>query len=275
MTEESGIAKGIRRITAVTGHEAAEARRLADAFTARLNQLDNMSGPEKDAGLKSYTVVRRMPYPRGQLCSSSTQELGQADISVLRKAELRDRLASIRKAFDKEVKEREAKTNKAVSPCFSSRTLEWFQISSPRLWMLYNSTSKPTRTQRRTSLSSMFQAMQRFCRVWYSKGGNWARPSMPSARTLPTGGSPTSTSCRRRRRPRVSTRTNGQLSSPEFSVGRHVSALQLLPLVGSLTNRQAGGKGDSTQGSGPNVDKAQEALDAARDYFVKQTGFTV
>lgn len=58
--EESGIAKGIRRITAVTGHEAAEARRLADAFTARLNQLDSMSGPEKDAGLKSYTVVRAM-----------------------------------------------------------------------------------------------------------------------------------------------------------------------------------------------------------------------
>ena len=65
-----------------------------------------MSGPEKDAGLKSYTVVRRMPYPHGQWCLSRTQELGQADISVLRKAELRDRLASIRKAFDKEVKER-------------------------------------------------------------------------------------------------------------------------------------------------------------------------
>ena len=67
VTEESGIAKGIRRITAVTGHEAAEARRLADAFTARLNQLDAMSGPEKDAGLKSYTVVRRVQAPRGPL----------------------------------------------------------------------------------------------------------------------------------------------------------------------------------------------------------------
>ena len=43
------------------------------------------------------------------------QELGQADISILRKAELRERLAVIRKAFDKEVKEREAKANKAVS----------------------------------------------------------------------------------------------------------------------------------------------------------------
>lgn len=165
VTEESGIAKGIRRITAVTGHEAAEARRLADAFTARLNRLDNMSGPEKDAGLKSYTVVRSMLCPHGQWCLSSTQELGQADISVLRKAELRDRLASIRKAFDKEVKEREAKANKAVSSCFSSRILEWFRITLPRLWMLSYSTSRPTRTQRRTLLSSMSRAMQKFCRV--------------------------------------------------------------------------------------------------------------
>lgn len=45
--------------------------------------------------------------------------------------------------------------------------------------------------------------------------------------------------------------------------------------MGLLISQQAGGKGDSIQGSGPNVDKAQEALDAAREYFVKQTGFTV
>lgn len=58
ITEESGIAKGIRRIVAVTGHDAAEAQRVADVLTSRLNQIDAMTDSQKDAALKSYTVVR-------------------------------------------------------------------------------------------------------------------------------------------------------------------------------------------------------------------------
>jgi hypothetical protein len=44
------------------------------------------------------------------------QELGQADISVLLKAELKDRLATVRKALDKQIKEKENAMNKAVCP---------------------------------------------------------------------------------------------------------------------------------------------------------------
>ncbi|KAL4070742.1 tRNA synthetases class II (A)-domain-containing protein [Scleroderma citrinum] len=95
--EESGIAKGIRRITAVTGQEAHEATRVADDLKARLDMLESSSGKEKDTGLKALSV-----------------ELGQADISVLRKAEFKDRLAVVRKAFDKQIKEREAAVNKAA-----------------------------------------------------------------------------------------------------------------------------------------------------------------
>ncbi|KAJ7733086.1 tRNA synthetases class II (A)-domain-containing protein [Mycena olivaceomarginata] len=84
--EESGIAKGIRRITAVTGHEAQD---------PRLDQLELLSGQEKDSGLKALSV-----------------ELGQADISVVLKAELKERLAVVRKAFDKQIKEKEAAANK-------------------------------------------------------------------------------------------------------------------------------------------------------------------
>ena len=58
ITEESGIAKGIRRIVAVTGHEAAEVWRVADSLKARLDYLDTIDGKEKDAGLKTYQVVR-------------------------------------------------------------------------------------------------------------------------------------------------------------------------------------------------------------------------
>lgn len=48
--------------------------------------------------------------------SGCTQDLNQADISVLRKAELKDRLAKSRKAFDDENKAREKAASKAVGP---------------------------------------------------------------------------------------------------------------------------------------------------------------
>jgi alanyl-tRNA synthetase len=57
ITEESGIAKGIRRITAVTGHEAEEVTRIANSLQARLDQVEAMSGKEKEAGLKAFSVV--------------------------------------------------------------------------------------------------------------------------------------------------------------------------------------------------------------------------
>ena len=97
ITEESGIAKGIRRIVAVTGHEAQDVTRVADTFEARIKQVELLKGKAKDTALKTVTV-----------------ELGQADISLLRKSCMRDRLTTLRKAFDKEVKERETAANKAV-----------------------------------------------------------------------------------------------------------------------------------------------------------------
>ena len=97
ITEESGIAKGIRRIVAVTGHEAQDVTRVADTFEARIKQVELLKGKAKDTALKTVTV-----------------ELGQADISLLRKSGMRDRLTTLRKAFDKEVKEKETAANKAV-----------------------------------------------------------------------------------------------------------------------------------------------------------------
>ncbi|KAF8920001.1 tRNA synthetases class II (A)-domain-containing protein [Mucidula mucida] len=80
--EESGIAKGILS-------------RIAFDFKTRLDLLDSMTGKEKDAGMKALGV-----------------ELGQADISALKKVEMKDRLASMRKTFDKLIKEKEAALNK-------------------------------------------------------------------------------------------------------------------------------------------------------------------
>ncbi len=57
ITEESGIAKGIRRIVAVTGHEAQDVTRRADTFDARIKQVELLTGKAKDAALKTLSVV--------------------------------------------------------------------------------------------------------------------------------------------------------------------------------------------------------------------------
>lgn len=57
ITEESSIAKGIRRIVAVTGQEAHEASRGASEFSKRLDWIDTLTGKEKDAQLKPYLAV--------------------------------------------------------------------------------------------------------------------------------------------------------------------------------------------------------------------------
>jgi len=57
ITEESGIAKGIRRIVAVTGHEAQDMIRLASELKSRVEQVDTMAGKDKDAALKALSVV--------------------------------------------------------------------------------------------------------------------------------------------------------------------------------------------------------------------------
>ena len=58
IVEESGIAKGIRRIIAVTGHEAAEVTRQAKTLSATLDQIERASGKDKDQMLKTLQVVR-------------------------------------------------------------------------------------------------------------------------------------------------------------------------------------------------------------------------
>ena len=117
VTEESGIAKGIRRFTAVTGREAYEVNRVADTLTAKFELIQKKSGKDKDAALKAYTLVRFLyisPMNRSQL-TVINQELNQADISVLRKAQLKDEFARVRKAFDDENKAREKAASKMVS----------------------------------------------------------------------------------------------------------------------------------------------------------------
>jgi alanyl-tRNA synthetase len=79
--EESGIAKGIRRIIAVTGEDAHAAQRLADEFATRLTALENMP----------------LSAAKEQRVKSTQTELNELSISTLSKSAFRDRFAKIHK----------------------------------------------------------------------------------------------------------------------------------------------------------------------------------
>jgi alanyl-tRNA synthetase len=77
--EESGIAKGIRRIVAVTGQTAHEVQRVAGEWEKQVAYLEGLQyGPEKEAKTKELTY-----------------ELGRLEISAIVKTKLRDRVAKV------------------------------------------------------------------------------------------------------------------------------------------------------------------------------------
>ncbi|KAH3671575.1 hypothetical protein OGAPHI_000278 [Ogataea philodendri] len=97
--EESGIAKGIRRIVAVTGTDAHEVQRVAREFDEQLTQIEKMPfGESKEKKLKETST-----------------KLGQLSISVIEKAQLKEKFAKIDKAVKDEIKTRQkADTKKTL-----------------------------------------------------------------------------------------------------------------------------------------------------------------
>ena len=99
IVEESGIAKGIRRIVAVTGEDAYAVQRVAVEFRKRLEQLERMPhGPKKEQEIKN-----------------TQSDLNQLSISWITKSKLRDQFAKIVKAQLEEQKAvQKAETKKAL-----------------------------------------------------------------------------------------------------------------------------------------------------------------
>lgn len=94
--EESGIAKGIRRIVAVTGHEAQEVQRIAREFSASLDSADKLSfGPEKEQRAKELGVA-----------------LKQLSISVLDKQKLNEKFTKLDKSIKDHLKAKQKEESK-------------------------------------------------------------------------------------------------------------------------------------------------------------------
>lgn len=89
--EESGIAKGIRRIVAVTGTTAYDVQKLAKSFDDRLDALESLTfGADKENRAKAIGV-----------------ELKKLSVSVLAKAKLNDKFAKIQKKISDDSKARQ------------------------------------------------------------------------------------------------------------------------------------------------------------------------
>lgn len=96
--EESGIAKGIRRIIAVTGEDAHTVQRVAEEFGDRISRLEKMvHGPPKEQEVK---LVQN--------------DLNQLAISAITKAKLRERFAKVvKQQLDEQKALQKAETKKA------------------------------------------------------------------------------------------------------------------------------------------------------------------
>ena len=99
IVEESGIAKGIRRIIAYTGEAAHEVQRLALEFGDRIGSLEKMThGLEKEVEVKAIQ-----------------QALNQLTISTLTKEDLKTRLAKVQKEIlDEQKKKQKAESKTAL-----------------------------------------------------------------------------------------------------------------------------------------------------------------
>jgi hypothetical protein len=57
ITEEGSVAKGIRRLVAVTGHDAYEVQRKGKEFDAKLESIRGLQGKDKEAAMKPFLTV--------------------------------------------------------------------------------------------------------------------------------------------------------------------------------------------------------------------------
>ncbi|KAF3057081.1 Alanine-tRNA ligase [Daldinia childiae] len=98
VVEESGIAKGIRRIVAYTGDAAHRVQREAEEFSKRIVVIDALPfGPEKEAEVKQATV-----------------DLNNLVVSTLTKEDLKTRFAKVVKAVVDEQKKRQKAESKTA-----------------------------------------------------------------------------------------------------------------------------------------------------------------
>jgi hypothetical protein len=166
IVEEAGIAKGIRRVVAITGEDARQASQRANDAEAHLAQILKMTNDaEKDKALKVYEPVRTV-FPLDRDCALThlfrVQELNAMELSVVRKDALREKVKSERNILVVAARLAEKEQMKEVSPNQHRPRSKCLTVTSlARLETLSLPTSRPTRTPRSSSTRSTSEGTPR------------------------------------------------------------------------------------------------------------------
>lgn len=242
--EESGIAKGIRRIIAVTGEHAHSVQRLADDFSTRLSRLENTPpGPAKEAAVKFTTA-----------------DLNQLSISALAKSALRARFAAIQKqVLDEQKAQQKAESKKAleaVTEFFAHPGNEDATALVVRLPISANAKAVSeainfVKTKKRDKNVYLFAADEgkvvHACHV----SEVYCSPFIHAPPPLPV-----------------------LLPGPECMLTRQqeasragASAAEWANAVAAVVGGKAGGKGATSVGNGTDAGRVDEAVERAREYL--------
>lgn len=150
IVEESGIAKGIRRIIAYTGEAAHKVQREADEFVKKLDALEAMPfGPEKELQLKTVS-----------------QELNQLVISTLTKDKFNQQFQKISASVVAEQK----KKQKAESKTALDTVLKHFEKDEGAKWFV-GRLPIGANTKALTEVVKHFQAKDKDKSVYMFGGG--------------------------------------------------------------------------------------------------------
>ncbi|KAK9452187.1 tRNA synthetases class II (A)-domain-containing protein [Limtongia smithiae] len=219
ITEESGIAKGIRRIVAVTGSEAYEVQRIAAEWEKKLDALENQpNGAAKEADAKALGY-----------------SLNQLTISVVKKAELKDRFTGIQKKIVEESKARQKAESKTaiefVSTYFESSVTEGKEAAT---YFVGKISGIGANAKAITDAVSYVKKELPGKTVYLFAGGEGDDKVVHG----------------------------GYLSTVSGIVAKDVGAM-----VSEVVGGKAGGKGETVQGVGSDLEKIEEAIAAVEKHL--------
>lgn len=244
--EESGIAKGTRRIIAVTGEHATAAQRLAEEFSARLSRLEHMPhGPGKETAVKTTTA-----------------DLNQLSISALTKFSLRDRFATIQKqVLDEQKAQQKAESKKAldaVTEYLAQPANEGKKALVLRLPISANAKALSeainfVKTKRKDTNVYLFAADEADGKVVHGCYVSEVRPPSSSFLFAPSFSRPPF--------------SRSELTTPQEATLAGASASAWANAVAAVVGGKAGGKGPTSVGNGTEAERVDEAVEKATEYL--------
>ncbi|KAJ9125168.1 hypothetical protein QFC22_000122 [Naganishia vaughanmartiniae] len=217
--EEGSIAKGIRRIVAVTSTEAHEVSRIAAEFTKRLDWIETLEGKDKETALKQFLV-----------------EVVQREMSVVKKAALKDRANALQTAYIAEIKAAAAAEGKKVT----EQIAKYFAENPNANVFAGNFNVEGDRT----IMKAAVDYGNKNGKAIYVFSVDTAKGQVAHQNYVPK----------------------------EIVKSKKLDAKTWLGEVSKILGGKGGGKDDSAMGSGSNVDKVDEAVQRALEFYNEKVG---